>query len=349
MWVYWGVFFLIIIFGSVFKYKLTKKSAWLFFLLWFVLFFLAAFRAEGVDNDYANYLMTIKDKWGITEPSFYMISYVCYDLLGSTKLVFVVYALLSVSLLFLSLKKLTPFFFLSLAIYFSTSYVVHDLNAIRAGVAVGFTFFAINYWIENKIWKTFFFLALATFFHISFAMFFIFYFLLKDNKKYLTFFTLLVPIAYVIYFIKIDALSLLLMIPIPQVQSMALAYNEWNKDLVSTVNVFSVLVLIKLLIFITLTIFKEPLSNKFKGFYLYYKMYSLGLFMLIFLAALPGAAFRVSDMLWISECVLLPMLVVLINPRWVVTILIIFLCLFMVWLNYVQSDFVRPYKFNFDL
>src|SRR3954467_523143 len=140
MWVYWGVFFLIVFFGAISNYKLSKKSAWLFFFLWLVLFSLAAFRAEGVDNDYANYLMTIKDKWGITEPSFYLISYVCYDLLGSTKLVFIVYALFSVSLLFFSLKKLSPFFFLSLAVYYSTSYVVHDLNAIRAGVAVGFTF-----------------------------------------------------------------------------------------------------------------------------------------------------------------------------------------------------------------
>ena len=333
----------------VFGIRISKNSVWLFFFLGFVLFFIAAFRAEGVDNDYQNYIKAIKGDGAFIEPSFSLISYLCYDLLGSTKLVFIIYALLSISLLFFGLKKLTPYFFLSLAVYYSTSYVVHDLNAIRAGVAVGFTFYAISYWIENKMWKTFYFLALATFFHISFSMFFLFYFLLKDNKKFLTGFIYLVPIAYVVYFVRIDALSLLLMIPVPQVQSLALAYNEWNKDLVSSVNVFSVLVLIKLLIFFILTIYRKSLSFRFKGFYLYFKMYSLGLFLLIFLAALPGAAFRVSDLLWISECLLLPMLVVLINPRWVVTILIIIFCVFMVWLNYINSDFVRPYNFNFEL
>lgn len=349
MWVYWAIFFLIVSLGALYKYKLTKKSVWLFFLLWFILFFIAGFRAEGVDNDYENYLMAMKDKWGITEPSFYMISYLCYDLLGSAKLVFVVYALLSTSLLFFGLKKLSSYFFLSLAIYYSTSYVIHDLNAIRAGVGVGFVFFALNHWINERMWKTFLFLALATFFHISFSMFFLFYFFLKDDKKFLIGFILLIPIAYFTYFAKIDALSLLMMVPVSHVQTLALAYSEWNKDVVTSVNVFSVFVIIKLIIFITVVVCIKPLSAKFKGFYLYLKMYSLGLFLLIFLAALPGAAFRSSDLLWISECLLLPMLVVVVNPRWVITILIIFFCVFMVWLNYVHSDFVRPYNFNFEL
>lgn len=349
MWVYWAIFFIIVGFGAIYKFKLNKKSVWVFFFLWFILFFIAGFRAEGVDNDYENYINTIKGDGVFMEPSFSLISYLCYDLLGSTKLVFIIYALLSVSLLFYGLKKLTPYFFLSLAVYYSASYVIHDLNAIRAGVGVGFTFVAIDHWINGRGRKTFLFLGLATFFHISFSIFFLFYFFLKDDKKFLTGYILLIPIAYFAYFVRIDALSLLMMIPIPQVQTLALAYSEWNTDLVSSVNVFSVLVLIKLVIFCTLVMFIKPLSARFKGFYLFFKMYSLGLFMLIFLAALPGAAFRVSDLLWLSECLLLPMLVVVINPRWVVTILIIFLCLFMVWLNYVQSNFLRPYEFNFEL
>jgi hypothetical protein len=349
MWFYFIVFFIIIGFGAIYKFKLTNQSLWLYFFLWAFLFVIAGFRGEGVDNDYENYIKAIKGDGAFTEPSFSLISYLCYDLLDSTKLVFIIYALLSVSLLFYGLKKLSPYFFLSLAVYYSTSYVIHDLNAIRAGVGVGFAFIALDHWINGRAKKTFLFLVLATFFHISFSMFFLFYFFLKDDKKFLTGYILLIPIAYFAYFIRIDALSLLMMVPIPQVQTLALAYSEWNTDVVSSVNVFSVFVVIKLLVFIILVMFKNPLSAKFKGFYLYLKMYSLGFFLLIFLAALPGAAFRSSDLLWISECLLLPMLVVVINPRWVITILIIFFCVFMVWLNYVHSDFVRPYNFNFEL
>jgi hypothetical protein len=349
MWVYWIIFFLIVTLGAFYKFKLSKKNIWLFLFLWFVLFFIAAFRDEGVDNDYLNYLTAIKGDGAFNEPSFLLISYICYDLLGSTKLVFITYSFLSVSLLFYGLKKLSIYFFLSLAIYYSTSYVIHDLNAIRAGVGVGFILLAFDSWVKEDAKKTFIFIFLATFFHISFLMFFLFYFLLKNNNKFLTVFILLVPLAYLSYFLRIDALSLLLMVPISQVKTLALAYSEWNKEIVSSVNVFSVLILIKLMLFWTLIIFKKQLSLKLNGFYLYFKMYSLGLFLLIFLAELPGAAYRVSDLLWISECLLLPTLVILINPRWVITTLIILLCLIMVWLNYVQSDFVRPYHFNFEL
>ncbi len=343
------VFFTIVGFGSIYKFKLTNQSLWLYFFLWALLFMIAGFRADNVDNDYENYIVAIKGEEGFTEPSFSLISYICYDLLDSTKLVFVTYALLSISLLFYGLKKLSPYFFLSLAVYFSTSYVIHDLNAIRAGVGVGFTFIALDHWINERAKKTFLFLALATFFHISFSMFFVFYFFLKDNKKYLLTYILLIPISYLIYFLRIDALSLLMRVPIPQVQTLALAYSEWNTDVVSTVNVFSSFVLIKLLIFTTLVVCIKQLGVRFKGFYLYLKMYSLGFFLLIFLASLPGAAFRSSDLLWISECLLLPMLIVVVNPRWVTIVLILIFCIFMVWLNYVHSDFVRPYDFNFEL
>lgn len=349
MWFYFFVFFIIIGFGSIYKYKFTNQSLWLYVSLWFFLFIVAGFRGEGVDNDHGNYLMSIRDKWGITEPSFYLIAYFCYDLLGSEKLVFITYAFLSVSLLFIGLKRLAPYFFLSLAVYFASNYVIHDLNAIRSGVAVGFTLLSFNYWIDNKKRQTFTYLLLATFFHFSFAMFFLIYFILKDNKKNLNLFISLIPIAYLMYFININALSLLMMIPISYVQTLAIAYSEWNTDIVKSVNVFSVFILIKVLIVLPLIIFSKPLGARFKGFYLYLKMYILGIFFLIFLAALPGAAFRVADLLWICECLLIPMLIVIINPHWVVTILVVLLCTFLVWINYVNSEFVRPYYFDFDL
>lgn len=349
MWVYWLIFFLIIGPSAFYKFKLTNHSLWLSFLLWFVLFFIAAFRADGVDNDYLNYLRAIQGDGEFTEPSFSIISYVCYDLFDSTKLVFVTYAFLSVSLLLVGLKDLSPYFFLSLAVYYSTSYVIHDLNQIRAGVGVGFMFLALKYWINGRMSMTLILISLATFFHISFLMFFFFYFIIKDDKKYLSFYFLLIPIAYLTFFLSVDALSILLKIPIPQVQNLALAYSEWNIDLVSSVNVFSTIVIIKLIILIIIWIFRDDLGKQYQGFYLYFKMYSTGLFMLIFLAALPGAAFRTADLFWVSECLLIPMFLNLVRPRWVVTLLILSFCLIMVWLNYVHSNFVRPYDFNFDL
>lgn len=349
MWFYFAIFFFIVFFGAAYDYKLKPQSRWLFLALWFVLVVVAGFRGELVDNDYGNYVTAITKGWGVTEPSFYQISYICYDLLGSVKLVFVVYALLSVTLLFAALRRLSPNFFLTLLIYYSVSYVTHDLNQIRAGVGVGFALLALKPWIENRMWKTFGYLLLATYFHFSFGIFFLLYFILKDSKKHLWLYLALVPLSYVLHMAGINILSLLMMVPIPYVQKMASGYSQWGIDMVASVNVFSILVCIKIFLISVLAIYARQLGNLYTGFYLYLKMYILGLVMLVFMATLPGAAFRIAELLWIGECLLLTMLPALFRPRWLAVSLVILLCTYWMWLNYVSSDFVRPYYFDFSL
>lgn len=349
MWVYWLVFFLIVCFGAIYKYKLTKVSSWLFWFLGFLLFFLTAFRAEGVDNDYVTYLMAIKENWGIREPAFAAISYISYDLLGSTKLVFVIFAIFIVTLLFFGLKRVTPFFYLSLLVYYAFYFSVYGFNAIRAGVGIGFLFFALKYWILNKKRMVFFFLTLASLFHFSFFIFFPLYFFVKDDSKHLKVFISLVPLGYLAYFIKVDVFSLLMMIPFPEIQQVVILYDEVGKDVIANANVFGLLIVIRLLFFCALIAYREPLSNRFVGFNLYFKLYCIGLFFFVFFSGFKSGAFRTAELFWVTECLLLPMFVVLFNPRWFGTLMIIILCLFMMVITYILSDFLRPFNFNFDL
>lgn len=347
MWFYFLIFCLILVSGCFYKYKLVAENQWLFVFLWFLLFIVAAFRGENVDNDYLNYISAIKDGWGITEPSFYLISYISYDVLGSVKLVFIIYAFLSVSLMMLALKRTATYFYLSLLIYYSVSYVTHDLNQIRAAVGFGFVMLALKPWMENKTRQVMGWITLATLFHFSFMVLFPISFFVKNNSRYFACYIFAIPIVYVLYFLGINVLSLLMKIPILYVQNMAVNYSNWNIDVVSTVNVFSLLVLIKLGIISLFVAFRETLASKFYGFYLFLKLYILGFIFLIFMATLPGAAFRIADVLWVVECLILPMLVLCFKPAWLSTTFLLLLCTYWMWLNYVASDFVRPYYFDF--
>ncbi|CAM4029827.1 EpsG family protein [Flavobacterium weaverense] len=349
MWVYFLLFFLILFFGAFYKYKLTKSSVWFFWILGFILFFITAFRAEGVDNDYVTYLMAITENWGIREPAFTFISYLSYNLLGSTKLVFVIFAALIIPLLFFGLKGIARFFYLSLLIYYSFYFSVYGFNAIRAGVGIGLFFFALKYWIQRKKKVVFFFLTLASLFHFSFVIFFPLYFLVKDDSKHLKIFIGLIPIAYLAYFVKLDVLSLLLMIPFPQLQQLVILYDEVGKDVVANANVFGFLILIRLLILFWLVIYREFLASRFDGFYIYLKLYSIGFFFFIFFSGFKSGAFRTAELFWVNECLLLPMFVVLFNPRWFGTLILILLCVCMMFFTYILSDFLRPFNFNFDL
>lgn len=334
--------------GGVYKYKITSKNQWLYLSLWFLLFVIAAFRGENVDNDHLNYVQAITEGWGVTEPSFYLISYICYDVFGSVNLVFFVYSLLAVSLLFVALKQNSTYFFLSLVIYFCTFYVSHELNQIRAAVGFGFAMLALKPWVENKIWTTMGYIALATLFHFSFMIFFPIYFLVHNNSKYIIFYILTIPLVYLLYFIDISVLSLLMRVPISYVQNMVINYSLWQTDVVTSVNVFSIMVFIKLGLVFLLLLFHKTLALKFTGFYLYLKLYIIGFILLIFMATLPGAAFRLAEMMWMVECFILPMLIDCFKPRWLATIILILLCTYWMWLNYIVSNFVKAYYFNFN-
>lgn len=349
MWVYWIIFFLIVSLGAFNKYKLTKSTDLSFWFFGFVLFFMTAFKAEGVDNDYLTYLNAITGNWGVREPAFALISYFSYDIIGSTRLVFIVFSFLIVFLLFFGLRKLAPYFYLSLLVYYSFYFSVYGFNAIRAGVGIGFLFFALRYWVQNRSGIVLFFLTMASLFHFSFFIFFPLYLIVKDDKKNLNIFISLVPIGYLAYFIKIDVFSLLMNIPFSQIQEMIILYNEFGKDVLPNANVFGLLVVIRIFIFIFLIFYRESLAKRFEGFYLYFKLYSLGLFFFVFFSGFKSGAFRTAELFWVTECLLLPMLISRFNPRWFGVLMLIFLSAFMMVLTYILSDFLRPYNFSFDL
>jgi hypothetical protein len=349
MWVYWLVFFLILSCGAIHKFKLTKSYDLSFWFCGFVLFFMTAFKAEGVDNDYLTYLNAITENWGVREPAFAFISYFSYELIGSTRLVFIVFSFLIVFLLFYGLKKIAHYFYLSLLVYYSFYFSVYGFNAIRAGVGIGFLFFALRYWVQNRSGMVLFFLTMASLFHFSFFIFFPLYLVVKDDTKNVKIFISLVPIGYLAYFIKIDVFSLLMYIPFSQIQEMIFLYNEFGKDVLPNANVFGLLLVIRLFIFIFLIFYRESLAKKFEGFYLYFKLYSLGLFFFVFFSGFKSGAFRTAELFWVTECLLLPMLITLFKPRWFGIFILIFLSIFMMVLTFILSDFLRPFNFNFDL
>lgn len=349
MWFYFVLFFIMVFGGAIYKYKLMNKSMLLFILLWVILFIVAAFPGKDVGNDYVNYVSAITQKWGIKEPSFYFISYICYDVLGSIGLVFVVYAFIAVSLLFLAIKRLSTLFFLSLAIYFCTFFAAHELNQIRAAVGFGFAMLSLKPWGENRMWPTIGFISLAILFHFSFMVLIPICLLVRNNNKHIIYYVLLVPLVYMLYFMGINALSVLMIVPIGYVQTMAEGYSQWKTDLASSINVFSILVMIKLALIFILLLLHKRLANMFENFYLYFKLYILGFIIFIFLAKLPGAAFRVAEIMWMTECLILPMLVYCFKPRWLAIMILLSLCTYWMWLNFVASNFVRPYYFNFNI
>ncbi|WP_265129715.1 EpsG family protein [Chryseobacterium oranimense] len=325
-----------------------KKPGKFVIAILFIFFaFFVGFRGDDVDNDYLLYFksITIKNYSRIAEFSFKLIADFFYNNFGSTVLFFLFYAVLGVWLKLVGMKKYSNYFWLSMVIYFSTFFILQEMNAIRAGVACGFMLLALSPWQQDDKMKTFMFLLIAVFFHYSFVVLLPLIFFVKNDDKKIFIFVSLIPLAYLLYFI-IDIKNIFAVLNVTYVQekSTAYDYNETETKVLSTVFIIKI-------IFIALSyIFRKKLADNNEGFYLYLKLYCIGLFMVVVLAKLPAASMRFLDIFIIVELFLLPIFVKLFRKefRWIPKLLIIAYSSFYLYLYMDSAKYVRDYFFIFD-
>ena len=112
----------------------------LFFVLGFILILIAGFRSEEVVRDYVNYVTYFHDRdFLAVEPAFVVISKIIYSLIGPYPIyLFLLFAILGVSFKLIAIKQLTEQWFLSLVIYLSNFFILHEMTQIRAGIASSF-------------------------------------------------------------------------------------------------------------------------------------------------------------------------------------------------------------------
>jgi hypothetical protein len=101
----------------------------------------------------------------------------------------VVHALLYYVLVFSAFKKLSPYIFISLLVFYATSMGVMGSN--RQLIALGICLFALRYVVNKKSLKFFLLVGLAFLFHSSAVLFIVYYFLNRDIKQSLIFATLI--------------------------------------------------------------------------------------------------------------------------------------------------------------
>lgn len=107
------------------------------------------------------------DDDSIREPSFSIISYYLNMFGFGINALFFVYAFLSVPLRLGAIWKLSKWPLLTLSIYISFYYQLHDLVQIRCAVASAAFFFAIYYHLEHRNKMALLWIAIGVFFHYS--------------------------------------------------------------------------------------------------------------------------------------------------------------------------------------
>lgn len=286
-----------------------------------------------VDNDYAGYVKYytyVEDGFAV-EPTFYLISYIIKNILFDNIIfLFLIYAILGVTLKMIAIKQLTELWFLSLLIYLSFFYVLQDMTQIRAGVATGMLLLCIKPLFERNFKRFILYATIAVMFHYSAILILPLWFL-RPVKINVILYGSLIPIAYCFHFLDISFSRLLPLIPVDAIQSKAQLYIDITKNMQSEgTNVFNIIQVLKcLLSFLFLwKINLITIHNKYAPLLL--KIYILSAVFFLLFSDISGFGFRGSELLGIVEIILIPLIVYIFYPlRWASFFLIIIAAIMM--------------------
>lgn len=336
------VFFICLLFGYLsICYNISNWEKRTFvFVIYTLLVVSAGFRSSQY-LDYINYLQGFNTGVENFEITFDIIRSIAKSLsLRNYHWLFLIYALLGVLAKFIAIKKLSPLFFYSVAIYVSYFFVLHELIQIRAGVASAICLLSIKYIYKKKIIPFVVLISIATFFHSSAILYFPLYFLGVEKftkMKWLCVFISL-TVLFGIISPNIDVLASLL--PTERIQTKILAYEESaSKGHIEEVSLFSLFNIFCYLLLLVFVFFAKKLQSHNKYFYVLLKIYIIGiLFNIMFYNWIPTLAIRGFEMYTIVSIILVPMLYHITRNRFMGTLVVA-----LIGFSYIAIIFFRGY------
>lgn len=329
--------FLLCIFFSYLK----NVPGWFYYLFGLVLALVAGFRDVSLFMDSDNYITAfygdINEKFEWTFVSIVAFS----SMISNTPFfMFFIYAILGVLIKIYAIQNLTKLQFLSLAIYISYFYILHDMTQIRAGVASGIFLIGIQYLEGRNLLKYSIICLLAISFHYSAILIIPLYFI-SPNKinKWLWF--SFIPLSYLYHIAGFTLSTFIPMIPIPIVQDLWKIYQfRMTADLNLTINIFNIGQLLRCCIACFILYYSSLLEKENKYFNLLLKIYILGIISFVLFADIPDIAFRVSQFLLIVEIILIPLIVYIFKPKALAYAFPAFIGLIFLYLNIFYAKLV---------
>ncbi len=173
--------------------------------------------------DYQNYLKRFNaprpsiDKMEIT---FWLIK----EYAPTFRILLLIYAFISVGVKLYAIKVLSPNIWISLMVYFSYFFVLHDMIQIRAAVASGICLLSIKYIVERNLKVFIILMVIAILFHNS-AIIYIPFWFLYTKKIIRPIYILILPISYIAYSLGYGIGNLISYIPIKSIQVYFAVYS----------------------------------------------------------------------------------------------------------------------------
>ncbi len=276
----------------------------------------------------------------LLEPTFHIIARFVHLFSDDVHLLFLVYALIAVSLKMYVFRHSDFFVFLPLLIYVSNYYILHDLIQIRAGVASGFFLMAIKPLAEGQKKKVVKLFICSILFHYSAIALLPLLLINNDNlsKNWKRLLLLTVPFGYFIYFLHIDIFSL---IPIPFFQEkMESKVAARDAGIEADINVFNLVFIVRILVFYYTIRFYGLIKEYNKYISIELKMMAISLFCFPALSSMPVFAFRLSEFYGVVDIFVYSSIFYTIRPAQVAKCIVVTMATSLLAINILYSHLI---------
>lgn len=191
-----------------------REKKILYVLFGIVMIMIAGLREVGSTPDTESYEEMYYSKEDsismmLTEPSFGIITDILQSMSLGINALFFAYAILAVPVQLSALWRFSRIPLLTLTVYLSYYYMIHDMVQIRCAVASGLFLWAIYFYVEQKKLFSLLFILAGTLFHYSAIAGLVIFFLgngFPRWQRYLLY--AIVPVGLVVYVTHIDIFSL---------------------------------------------------------------------------------------------------------------------------------------------
>ncbi len=340
---------LLIIACIVIKLDTPQLENTMLYIIGIILICFAGFRGIGVDRDIINYLNMFDYSESLSDFSNQevMVKLIPISLkfvgIYSFGLVLLIFALLSVGLKILAIKKYSYAPLASVLYFFSWLFLLQDFTQIRAAVAVGILLFAVQDIYQRNLFRFIFKVGLACLFHYSSLLIVPLYFVSKEklNKK-----VYLILLSIFIFLGLQKSINIFTIIPGLSVMSSKLnAYMLFQG--MTEINVLNINSLINVLLVFILVLNYEKIRQYSNYSVIFIKQSYLSCLSYLVLSAVPVLAFRVSELYAIANIITISYLCVVFKKTSYFLSFIIVLSLLLLSLNLFKQNLVGAYFTRF--
>lgn len=308
----------------------ANQKKLIFWCTCIMLIIMAGTREVGIDPDSDNYEYTFFNPYSdnvleTVEFTYILIAQAFNSITDDVHSLFLVYALLGVSLKFLAFRHYDVSWLLMVFCYISFYFELHETCQIRAGVLSACMLMAVPYIAEGKRWLAFLWMVLGTCFHMSGVILLPLLFLGNNplGKYWKIVLAASIPVSFVFAGLN---LGLEFASEIPYIGSKIAVYNdiaEKGQLGFSSLNIFGPLHLLVVLIFYYLLFFADTLTEKSRYFPLMLKILAAALVSYAIFSFIPVVGERMGSMYRAITIVLLPTIVYTLRPKWCGIVLLI--------------------------